>query len=133
MRNANKGGFFQDLKVLVVEDDKVILYATEALIKHKHPTFVIDKAETGKEALAKICEQSYDVILLDLGLPDIAGQDVASYARYDQLSLCNNAELIILSAHQPDLEHRPDLKKIAKDIIMKPLTLDLIDQIFCPA
>jgi DNA-binding response OmpR family regulator len=68
----------QKKRVLVVDDDKSVLRST-ALILEKNG-FKVDTAETGKEALEKFSAHCYDVILMDLKLPDMDGIEVLSKA-----------------------------------------------------
>lgn len=63
-------------RVLVIDDDKSILRTT-CLALEKNG-FEADTAETGKEALEKLKNQQYDVLLVDLRLPDIDGTEVLS-------------------------------------------------------
>lgn len=64
--------------VLVVDDDQSILRST-VLILRRHG-FETDTAETGKEAIEKSIDKHYDVVLVDLKLPDMDGIDVLSKA-----------------------------------------------------
>ena len=61
----------ENLKILIVEDDR----STQVLYKHgfRDQPFEIFLADTGKAALAVYLESRPDIIILDLGLPDIDG------------------------------------------------------------
>jgi DNA-binding response OmpR family regulator len=63
-------------RVLLVDDDKAILRSI-GLVLEKNG-FSTDKAETGKEALSKLKTETYDVLLVDLKLPDMEGTDILS-------------------------------------------------------
>ena len=58
-------------RVLIIDDDKSILRFFMLILQGKG--YSTDTAETGKEALEKIKNQLYDVILIDVVLPDING------------------------------------------------------------
>lgn len=60
-------------RVLLIDDDKAILRSI-GLVLEKNG-FSTDKAETGSEALEKLKTQTYDVLLIDLKLPDMEGTD----------------------------------------------------------
>jgi len=60
--------------VLFVDDDKSILRAFTRIFQKKG--YCIDVAETGKEAIEKIENNRFDVVLLDVRLPDCDGADL---------------------------------------------------------
>ena len=77
--NPAKPGETMNTKILVVEDDSVSrLYFSQILKKH---TSELLFAETGKEAMQLFETQKPDVILMDIGLPDINGLDVVRKIR----------------------------------------------------
>ena len=77
--NANSSASSRrSLRVLLVEDEVMIrLLATDMLTDLGHS---VTEAASGAEALRMLDKSSYDVIVTDLGLPDISGQEVASRA-----------------------------------------------------
>lgn len=60
-------------KILLVEDNEDHMILTKKVLIDK---FNIDSAMTGKDALKKLAEEQYDMILLDYKLPDISGIEV---------------------------------------------------------
>jgi PAS domain S-box-containing protein len=63
-----------EIKVLQVDDDEIDLrLAKRALLKSTQVKFNIDSAGTAADAISKIKAANYDVVLLDLGLPDSTG------------------------------------------------------------
>lgn len=60
--------------VLVVDDDKSILRAFLRFLEKAG--YVVETAETGREALDKAQAKSYDVALVDVGLEDMDGTDL---------------------------------------------------------
>src|ERR1035438_1395292 len=70
------------LSILLVEDspsDAVLLQ--ESLSQHEVGGFQFTHAETWAEAAARLSQQSFDVLLLDLSLPDSTGRDTFIRAR----------------------------------------------------
>lgn len=61
-------------KILVVDDDGAILRLVATILRREH--FHVDMASGGKEAMTKIALTTYDVIVLDLMMPDVSGLDV---------------------------------------------------------
>ena len=66
-------------KILVVDDDRSILLSFTRILERNG--YEIETAETGKEALGKAKNQQYDLVLLDLRLPDILGTDLLVKAK----------------------------------------------------
>jgi len=61
-------------KILVVDDDGAILRLVATILRREH--YHVDMASGGKEALSKIELTPYDVIVLDLMMPEVSGLDV---------------------------------------------------------
>jgi DNA-binding NtrC family response regulator len=61
-------------RILVVDDDASILRLVATILKREQ--YDVETANGGAEAIAKIGESSYDVIVLDLMMPDVSGLDV---------------------------------------------------------
>ncbi len=60
--------------ILVVDDDKSILRTFTRILQKSG--YVIDTAETGKEAMEKTENRHYDLALVDIRLPDIDGTEL---------------------------------------------------------
>ncbi|MFU8797517.1 MAG: response regulator [Gammaproteobacteria bacterium] len=82
----------------------------------------VDLAETGHDAL-KLCQKyRYDLVLLDMGLPDISGLEVAAALRNHEKS--QNAfptPLIALTAHSFDEDQQQAKAVGIDDYLVKPL------------
>src|ERR1700753_4168795 len=73
------------------------------------------RAETGRQALAEIARGAPDAVVLDLGLPDIDGQEVLTKAR-----VFYEGPIIILSARDREIEKIEALDSGADDYVEKP-------------
>ncbi len=81
-------------KILIVDDDSFLLdmYA----VKFKEAGYVVDTAKSVEEALRKLREgEIYDVVLLDMIMPNLTGTDLLHAIRVEQLSA--NPVCIVLS------------------------------------
>lgn len=58
-------------RILVVDDDEPILRFVAIVLRREH--YDVDTAKGGKEALSKIELTNYDVVLLDLMMPEVSG------------------------------------------------------------
>ena len=85
-------------RILVVDDDPSILRLVETILKRAD--YEVDTAADGQEALEKIERTPYDVIVLDLMMPNVSGLDVLKRlpARGPQPKF-----VIIMSASPPDV------------------------------
>ena len=61
-------------RILVVDDDASILRLVATILRHEH--YDVDTASGGKQALSMIGLTQYDVIVLDLMMPEVSGHDV---------------------------------------------------------
>jgi len=64
----------QKYKILLVDDDETIRSTMKAILEDEG--YSVDSASNGKEAIKKTQEQSYNLALLDIRLPDIEGVEL---------------------------------------------------------
>ena len=72
-------------RILIVDDEARMCQSVRELLAGQGCQ--LETAGSGREALRRLAEHSYDLVLLDLVLPDVSGQDVLSFIRehYPQL------------------------------------------------
>lgn len=68
-----------DLQVLLTEDNLAAALAVKAALVRLG--CVVDHAKTGEEAIQLIGEKSYDIVFMDVGLPDMNGFEVSQVIR----------------------------------------------------
>jgi DNA-binding NtrC family response regulator len=66
-------------RILVIDDDENIRKVVSSILKDKG--YVIDVAETGGEAIAKTERGHYDLLLIDIRLPDMEGTELLTKIR----------------------------------------------------
>jgi len=71
----------KDLRILVVEDDEFNVMAVKDTLETALEGAVLEVAENGKEALQKWSNGQYDVILMDIELPEMSGHQVTQSIR----------------------------------------------------
>ena len=103
-------------KIILIEDDRSI---ASALCQALKTTYDIDLAITGQQALYKIDTGHYDIIILDLGLPDISGALVCRQLREQGVTI----PIIILTADSHVLTKINLLDAGANDYLTKPFSL----------
>ncbi|MEY8320541.1 response regulator transcription factor [Lachnospiraceae bacterium 46-61] len=110
-------------KVLIIEDETAISNFIATTLKSNGYTALL--SSNGKEALSMIASHCPDVILLDLGLPDIDGLEILK-----QLRKWSSIPVIIVSARVNEEEKVEALDAGADDYITKPFgTSELLARI----
>ena len=66
-------------KILVIDDDENILKVVATILRDRG--YDVDTAETGSEAISKSEQNTYDLMLIDIRLPDIDGVEVLTRVR----------------------------------------------------
>jgi two-component system OmpR family response regulator len=105
------------MRILVVEDDSLLARGlTRVLTRAGH---AVDKAETGVQADKTLRAASYDLVVLDIGLPDIDGFEVLRRLRLRHAA----AKVLVLTARDAveDRVHGLDLG--ADDYLTKPFSV----------
>ena len=106
--------------LLIVEDDPLIRdRVVRALVQHGH---VVDAVETGAAALPAVVEEQPDVVILDLGLPDLDGRKVLSMIR-----ATSQVPVIVATARDDEAEIVRTLDAGADDYVVKPFSAAQLD------
>lgn len=100
-------------QLLLIEDDATIIDFMEVVLSKEN--YQLKVAKTGMEALTFLQTESFDLLLLDLGLPDIDGIDLLKIVR-KRMAI----PIIILSARTNELEKVKALDHGADDYVTKP-------------
>ena len=105
------------MKLLLIEDEKEILSFLK--LNLSNCGFVIDTAQNGVNGLALAKENIYNLIILDLNLPDLSGQKVCEELRGDGQMM----PILILSANDKINSKINLLNLGADDYLVKPFSL----------
>jgi len=104
-------------RLLVVEDDETIGGHLESSLRaHGHD---VVWQRTGRGALAETDAEEFDLVLLDLGLPDLDGVEVCRQMRGQQ----PGAVLVIVTARDEEMDVVVGLEAGADDYLSKPIRL----------
>lgn len=104
-------------KILIVEDDIDINNLLSEILKNNG--YEIDNAYTGREALLLLQMKEYDLVLLDLMMPNMTGEEVIEEIRKN-----NKVSIIVISA-KADKKTKIDVLRMgADDFIKKPFDID---------
>jgi two-component system nitrogen regulation response regulator NtrX len=106
--------------VLIVDDEVEIRESLESILREEE--YIVTTAATAGEALELIRDAAYDVVLLDIWLPDRDGLEALMEIR--QMDSANVPEVIIISGHGTIESAVRATKLGAYDFLEKPLSLD---------
>lgn len=103
--------------ILVVEDDVPVRNLIATTLKANDYKYVF--ASSGENAIMGVASHNPDIILLDLGLPDIDGIDVIKKVRS-----WSNIPIIVISARSEDSDKIDALDAGADDYLTKPFSIE---------
>jgi two-component system KDP operon response regulator KdpE len=101
--------------VLIIEDDDAIVNFVRLAFKMRWPEAELLSARLGEEGLDLIESEKPDLVILDLGLPDIDGFDVLR-----QIRLFSTVPVVILTVSSDEADMVRGLELGADDYIVKP-------------
>ncbi|HEY9730701.1 MAG TPA: response regulator transcription factor [Drouetiella sp.] len=103
--------------ILLAEDDQFLSDGLSRTLRHSG--YKVDQAPTGLEAEAAVLANSYDLVILDLGLPDIDGLTVLSNIRQEGRAI----PILILTARDATDDRIRGLDGGANDYLCKPFNM----------
>ena len=105
-------------KVLIIEDEDDLLSGLK--LNFELENYLVETAESGAEGLEKILNNSFDLIILDVMLPEMDGFTVCEKAREKGVI----TPIIFLTAKSNNLDKINGLKLGADDYLTKPFSLE---------
>jgi two-component system response regulator VicR len=103
------------MKVLIVEDDKEIVDAITLAFQIRWPEANVVSTRLGRKGVELVETEAPDIVILDLGLPDISGFEVLKQTR-----LFSHVPIIILTVRSEEADVVKGLEWGADDYILKP-------------
>jgi CheY-like chemotaxis protein len=113
---------YETVRILVVEDDATSSYYLSQILDKHFDNLIF--AETGKEALHLFETQNPDIILMDIGLPDINGLEIVRKIREKN----KNVFIIAQTAYAMSGDRQKALEAGCNDYIAKPLKAEVLFQ-----
>lgn len=104
--------------VLVVEDDRAIRNLITTTLNAAH-SYTLLTAATGESAVLQAASKNPDIIILDLGLPDVDGMEVIRKVR-----TWSDHPIIVVSARSEDRDKIDALDAGADDYLTKPFSVE---------
>jgi two-component system, OmpR family, aerobic respiration control sensor histidine kinase ArcB len=113
-------------KILLVEDYPIICKMSKLMLEDiEELNCEVDVATSGQAALELIEKNTYDLILLDIGLPDIEGNTVAKCILNHEKPLIAKVPIIVITAHAEGEKAQEYLCLGVQRVIIKPLTFEI--------
>lgn len=107
----------ENVKILICEDDSSVNRLLSLAMEVEGYHYV--SVRTGEEALRQIISQFPDLLLLDLGLPDMDGKDII-----DKIRSFSQLPVIVVSARGEESDKIDALDAGADDYLTKPFSID---------
>ncbi|KOO40420.1 response regulator transcription factor [Priestia koreensis] len=104
-------------KILIIEDEESITEFLELELKHEG--YEVEVAHSGRLGLEKALERDYDLILLDLMLPELSGVEVCR-----RVTSVKDTPIIMLTARDSVMDRVMGLDNGAEDYIPKPFSIE---------
>ena len=108
-------------RLLVIDDDSMLrqTLSEQLRIREEFETY---EAATGEAALALLKELNFDIMLMDVGLPDIDGRELCRLIRRQGIK----APIIMLTARDGEADTILGLNAGANDYITKPFKISIL-------
>jgi len=104
------------MKILIIEDNKSIAHSLRQSLERDYTT---DLAHSGKKGSYKALTNVYDLIMLDLGLPDADGLEICQHLRQEEIK----TPILILTAKESTTSKIILLNAGADDYVTKPFDI----------
>jgi two-component system, OmpR family, response regulator VicR len=113
------------MKILIIEDDQQIVEAITLAFQIRWPEAKLVSTQQGEKGIELVESEKPDIVILDLGLPDINGYDVLK-----QIRIFSEIPILILTARTEESDIVKGLEWGADDYMIKPFRqLELLSRI----
>src|SRR5436309_245675 len=105
------------MKTLIVEDADEVVETLSLLLAIRWPDCTVISTKTGFQAPLLVETEAPDLVLLDLGLPDVDGLEIVQEIRE-----FSDVPIIVVTAHEGEISRVKCLERGADDYINKPFS-----------
>ncbi|HEX7553815.1 MAG TPA: response regulator transcription factor [Geothrix sp.] len=110
------------MRVLLVDDERLLLASLSRALRVQRPTWVIDTASDGVQAMALLRSQQVDILITDIQMPGMDGMALLMQVRRDPHLA--RLPLILISAEDDRSSVRKGMSSGADDYLTKPFTAE---------
>ena len=115
----------KNLSVLIVEDELALRESFQFLLQNLFAE--VDTAEDGQEALNKMDERDYDIVLTDLSMPRMSGLRLV-----DTIRTKSQSQIVVAISAHDDEEFTEALAPYNVKLLTKPLEMDKLFETLVP-
>jgi signal transduction histidine kinase/CheY-like chemotaxis protein len=112
--------------LLLVDDHATNRLVTSATIKRDVPNAIIDEARNGTEAIQKMKTNAYDLVLMDLIMPDYSGVEVTRIIRTECAPPLSQVHVVALTANVAEAAVKECLEVGIHEVLRKPFERDVM-------
>lgn len=112
----------EKIRLIIIEDHKLLRVGLKSLFEKYGDITVIAEAENGKDGVEKVKAHNPDVVIVDIGLDDISGIEVARRIANDN----PNVKIIMLTSHTKESDVLESLKIGANAYVLKDVKDDTL-------
>lgn len=105
-------------RALVVEDDGAILNLVKIVLEREH--FIVEGVRNGAAAIDLLASVAYDLLIVDLMLPEIGGEELLGYL---ELTQPKNLRRVVVTTASPGRMSCEFLQRICR-LLAKPFDID---------
>ena len=119
----------KDIKILLVDDALAIRMVAQKILK-KLGFADVDIADNGKQAIAAMSKKHYDLVLMDIEMPEMNGLEATESIRdIDSSVLDHQVSIIAMTGHSDQDAINRCMEAGMNDFISKPIKIDHLSQI----
>jgi signal transduction histidine kinase/CheY-like chemotaxis protein len=116
----------QNLKILVVDDNDINLFVAKKNLEIRIENAVVDTASDGKMAISKIIKNDYDMILMDMQMPEMNGVAATKFIRTELAKPKNMVPIIAMSANVGEDSYNECIEAGMNDYLYKPFDVNVL-------
>jgi CheY-like chemotaxis protein len=102
--------------ILIVDDDEFLTETFKVILETVG--YSVDSASTGMQAIHKVKESDYDLVILDIKLPDINGDEVARIMKKQG----KGTKIVMITGYEKLAEGLKEEPVDVKEVLMKPVS-----------
>jgi CheY-like chemotaxis protein len=112
-------------RILIVDDERHLVGSLQQTLQLDFPGGIVDAAYSGEEALSRLAECTYDLILADLRMPGFDGLELIRGVRY----LSPDVPIVLMTGYGSDLIRDEASELGVNDYVEKPFDVSALMQV----
>jgi len=115
------------LRFLLTEDHKMNQIVASDLIKKMYPNVSITIANNGRECIDRLSEDYYDLVLMDVSMPEMNGLEASKHIRSKFSPPKSETPIIAMTAHAFSREAENCINAGMNEFVSKPINVDILN------